>query len=64
MAKALVTCPKCKNRTQTTRPDSEHPFWSTGKPSKDEEITNYIEQVIECKNQNCANKFNVYWFDK
>ncbi len=38
-AKTLVTCPKCKNRIQIIRPDSEHSLWSTDKPENNEVLT-------------------------
>jgi len=64
MGKVVVSCPKCKSKIQITRPDSGHPFWSTNKPEKDEGITDIVEQSVECKNQTCASKFLIYWFDK
>ena len=64
MGKVVVCCPVCKNQIQVTRPDSNHPFWSIDKPSKDEGIADVVEQVLECKNLTCASKFSIYWYDK
>jgi hypothetical protein len=64
MGKVVVRCPKCKRQLQVTRPDSVHPFWSTEKPKKDEGVVNVEKQVLECKNQMCASKFSIYWYDK
>jgi hypothetical protein len=64
MGKVVVRCPKCKSSLQVTRPDSAHPFWSLEKPKEDEEITNVITQVLECKNTTCGSKFSIYWYDK
>lgn len=63
-AKTLVTCPKCKNRIQITRPDSEHSLWSTDKPENNEALTSFVEQIIESKNQNYSNKFVIFWHEK
>jgi hypothetical protein len=64
LAKAVIRCPKCNNQMQITRPDSSHPFYSTEKPSEDEGVFNVVEQVLECKNQQCSSKFSLYWYDK
>jgi len=64
MGKVVVHCPKCKRSQQVTRPDSSHPFWSTDKPGETEDKVNSMEQVLECKNKDCGNKFIVFWYDK
>jgi len=64
MGKVVVRCPKCKRTLQVTRPDSSHPFWSLNKPKEDEDIANVLEQTLECKNETCASKFVIYWYDK
>ena len=64
MGKVVVGCPKCKRQLQVTRPDSDHPFWSLDKPKEDEDVSNVVEQVLECKNSACASRFTVYWYDK
>ncbi len=64
MGKVVVRCPKCKKQLQVTRPDSAHPFWSLDKPKEDENVSNVVEQVLECKNSACASRFTVYWYDK
>jgi hypothetical protein len=64
MGKVVIRCPKCKKLLQVTRPDSAHPFWSLDKPTEDEDVSNVIEQVLECKDSACASKFSVYWYDK
>jgi hypothetical protein len=40
------------------------PFWSLDKPKEDEDVSNVVEQVIECKNSARASRFTVYWYDK
>jgi uncharacterized protein YbaR (Trm112 family) len=64
MGKVVVRCPKCKRRLQVTRPDSGHPFWSLDKPKEEEDIANVSEQTLECRNEACASKFVIYWYDK
>jgi hypothetical protein len=64
MGKVVVRCPRCSKQLQITRPDSNHPFWSLDKPGKDEGIKDVIEQVLECRDQNCASKFSIYWYEK
>ena len=64
MGKVVVSCPKCKKQLQVTRPDSAHPFWSLDKPKEDENMSNVVEQVLECKNSICTARFTIYWYDK
>ena len=64
MGKVVVRPPKCKSKLQVTRPDSSHPFWSLDKPKEDEGVANVLEQTLECRNEACASKFVVYWYDK
>ena len=64
MGKVVVRCPKCKRQLQVTMPDSAHPYWSLDKPKEDEDVSNLVEQVLECKNSACASKFTLYWYDK
>ena len=64
MGKVVVRCPKCEGLLQFTRHDGAHPFWSLEKPKEDEEITDVITQVLECKNTTCGSKFTIYWYDK
>ena len=64
MGKVVVRCPICKRTLQVTRPDSAHPYWSLDKPKKDEDIENVSEQTLECRNEACASKFVIYWYDK
>ncbi len=64
LGKVVVRCPKCHKPLQVTRPDSSHPFWSLDKPDESEGKVDVVEQVYECKNQSCGNKFTVYWYDK
>jgi hypothetical protein len=64
MAKTVVCCPKCKTPQQVTRPDSNHPFWSTGKPSEKEEGISSMEQVMSCRNSGCNETFSIYWYNK
>ncbi len=64
LGKVFVRCPKCNRTLQVTRPDSNHPFCSLEKPREDEDIANFLEQNLECKNEACASKFVVYWYDK
>lgn len=64
LGKVVVCCPKCKTQLYVTRPDSDHPFWSLEKPTKDEGISNIVEQVLECKNRTCSSKFIVYWYNE
>ena len=64
IAKTVVRCPKCKTPQQVTRPDSDHPFWSTETQGDSEEKVSSVEQTLECRNSGCNEKFNVYWYNK
>ena len=64
MGKVVVRCPTCRKTLQVTRPDSNHEFWSLDKPREDEDVRNVVEQVLECRNLNCASKFTIYWYEK
>jgi hypothetical protein len=64
MAKTVVCCPKFKTPQQVTRPDSNHPFWSTERQAETEERVSSVEQILECRNTGCTEKFNIYWYNK
>jgi hypothetical protein len=64
MAKTVVCCPKCKTPQQVTRPDSDHVFWSIERPAETEERVDSVEQIMNCKNSGCNEKFNIYWYNK
>jgi len=34
------------------------------KPGEAEDKVNSVEQVLECKNTECGNKFTIFWYDK
>ena len=64
LAKTVVCCPKCKTPQQVTKPDSHRQFWSTERPEEAEEIVDSVEQILDCKNSGCHEKFSIYWYGK
>ena len=64
MEKLLFVAPSVRNSSRALDQDSAHPYWSLDKPKEDENVSNVVEQVIECKNSDCSSKFAVYWYDK
>jgi|GEM_PF-3473630 hypothetical protein len=60
--KWLFDAPNVRAHFKLRDPTALTLFWSIDKPKEDEEITDVLTQVLECKNTTC--KFSIYWYDK
>jgi hypothetical protein len=64
MGKVVVRCPNVNGLSRLLGPTGGTLFWYVDKPREAEDKVSFVEQVLECKNTEYGNKFNIFWYDK